>query len=750
MKEEQKYRLTIPQENIWIMEKFIEDSNVNNILGLLTIPKKLDVEILKQAIQNVIKQNEVYKTRIIEEAGKAYQYFTTEETKDNIEVCSAKNQEELDRMLNKINEKRFSILKSKLYEFSIIEENQNTHICMKMHHIISDAWTLGQVVEQIKKSYVSIQKNENLDLKESYVKYINKNEMYVTSEKYQKDKEYWNKYIEDIKPINNYPVVKTYKSNRVIKGLDESLMEKVQKYCKENKVSEYTFFLGIVSTYFMKAFGQDEIVVGTPYLNRSKKDKELDILGMFIATLPIKVKMDIKNQTFVELLEELSHTNKSCYKHAMYSYLDIQKEFQEVHDTSVNLYEVCFSYQINKVHEEIDGILGKTDWIHNGSQTNPILISYMNHFGENKLCYDYLSHLFNEEEITNINDRLVLMIENIVEEKSVKLSEISIVSKEDVTKLIEFNNTGEFKSTGNIISTFRKIVGEHKDEVAVKCGDDEITYLELEEKTNIIAQNLIEKGVTTNTPVALVFNKTLEMIITMLGVLKTGGYYVPVLPEEEKTRMNYIIKNSFSKYIITNIEDVSNIENKEAILKVEDLLNGKEGSQVNVEIKEDAISYLIYTSGTTGNPKGVMIKHENVVSFVDSLNADDVMKFKEGDVSISVLKYSFDASAIDIFVSLLNGGKLVLVPKEIELNPKEVAKLFEKEKVTRFYTVHKWIEAVQAYSDIENLSLRLIGAGGEVLKPKTFEKLTTLNPNIQLYNVYRTNRSYNVYNSTQS
>jgi len=734
------YNLSIPQENIWMVENLNVGTNINNVFGIFKIDKRLDVNILKKVMNKIIENNDALRIRIKEENGKPKQYivnFRYEEVPTYI--IDENDEKETNKIINKITNEKFEIIDSKLYDIRIIQNNISTLVCVKTHHIISDAWTLGQIAEEIKDFYKKIKNNEEIEIKPSYLNYIKNEEDYKTSEKYLKDKDFWNEYIKDIECKNEYEITKDKRSKRVIKQLDKDYFRKIEDFCKKNRITEYSFFLSIISVYFSKIFSKNSIVIGTPFLNRRKANKELETLGMFIATLPINIIID-KESLFVDICKNVGVTNLQCYRHSKYPYFDIQKAYQEFSGINTNLYEIAFSYQINKLTVDIDGDVGTTTWLHNNTQANPLLISYVNHFGENLLYYDFILQCFNEKEIEEIHQRLLSMIKQIVDNESIKVNEISILSENDIKDIIKFNNTGIMEEKNdNIIDLFEKIVQKNKKKIAVVCGERRITYEELKCEVNKLAEKIRCLSIGEKNPIAIILDKSIEFIITLLGVLKSGNYYIPILPEEEDTRKNTIIADSDVKAIISNDKYFKAVKNKDIIRIDIEKIDEIEIREKNTNIKNSDLCYLIYTSGTTGKPKGVMMKNENIISLIQSMNLDEDFKYVEGDTSISLLKQSFDASAIDIYFSLLNGGKLVLIEKENELNPKYVVEKMLKEKVTRVFTVHKWIEQIQEIcikNNIKLKNLRIIGTGAEVLKPQRFKRLLEDNPNINLYNTY--------------
>lgn len=733
------YNLTIPQENIWLLDRINPNTTINNILGTFRINKKLDVNILNKVINEIVRTNEALRIRIVEENGIAKQYISEYEKETfKVYILNDDDDTEINKIVKRISEEKMQIMNSKLYDIRIIQNKVETCVSVKTHHIISDAWTLGQIAEQIKEYYLKISNDEEIDIKPSYIEYIKKDEAYRLSPRYQSDKEFWNEYIKNLKCKNEYEMPKDKKCKRIEKAIEKELFEKISSFCCENKISEYAFLLGIISVYFSKIFNEDEIIIGTPFLNRRKADKELEMMGMFIATIPINI-ITKGEMTFIEICKNINTTNLQCFKHSKYPYYEIQKAYQDFSKENINLYEIAFSYQINKLEVTLDGDTGKTTWIPNDTQSNPLLISYVNHFGENLLYYDFLLNCMNKNDIDDMHERIMGIIKQVLENKAIEIKDITPLSETDKKLIIQFNNTGSVGiNNQTIVSRFNCIVDENKNKIALICGNNKITYEELNNKANNLCCNIQKEGIYgENIPIIL--DNEINFIISILGVLKSGNHYIPILPEESIDRVKYIIKDSKSKILITNTKYINTIKvNDIEIINIDDVKD--KNVEINqIKILPSDISYIIYTSGTTGKPKGVMMKNENIISLINSMNMDIDLKYLKDDVAVSLLKHSFDASAIDIYSSLLNGGTLVLIPKEDEFNAKKVVETISKNNVTRLFTVHKWIEQIQSVCIENNIKLdklRIVGTGAEVLNPKKFEKLLLNNPNLSIYNTY--------------
>ena len=593
--------ITSPQRNIWLTEKLNEGSSMNILFGTFTMPKRLDLDLLKKAINKMIEINEGLRIQVFMEEGELRQQVVRYQ-EEEIKSYKLEKDDELEKLVKKIQKEPLCFIKHKLYDFQIIQTNEKIIVCVKLHHIIGDAWTMMQTVEQMKELYIAIKENKEIQEKPSYIEYIKKEEEYKNSNKYNKDKEFWNEYVKSMECKNKFQIDRNITGQRVEKQLEKKFFARITKYCEENEISEYLFLLTLISIYYSKILDMDKIVIGTPFLNRKKSDKELEMFGMFISTLPINIEIK-QEQNFLDLCKQVGKTNMNCFRHSKFPYEEIQKQYQESKNEVTNLYEIAFSYQVNKLEKEIDGEKGETIWYYSGEQSTPLIISYMNHFGEHRIYYDYLQSCFTEKEIEKTHEILIHMIGQILDKREIVVEDIQVLSNEDLTLLQKLNETGKQQEINkNIIQTWEEVVKKYPNKVALKYENIEVQYKELEKQVNKLAFLLNKHGIVKQMPVAIMFDKSIEMIVSMLAIMKVGAYYVPILPEEEEERKKYIIKDCGAEFLLTHkhYNKKMKIDNV-AILEVDEIMQKEIETDTIQEpdIKPSDLCYMIYTSGTT-------------------------------------------------------------------------------------------------------------------------------------------------------
>lgn len=731
----QYFNLTSPQENIWLTEQLNQDTNINQIYGTLFIDKKMDLDLLKLAINRMIENNDALRIRIIEQNAKPMQYVADYEY-DDIPVYFLEDDKsnKIQEIIDAIGSEHINILDNKLYDFRIIYCPHCVYLCVKMHHIIADAWSMAQLfVEHLDFFYKQVQNEMISEKKPSYLNYIEKSENYKNSEKYEKDRKFWEKYVKNLNCKNEFGIPKNKASKRIEKKLETSLYNKIASFCKENNITEYSFFLGILSTYFSELFSDENLVIGTPFLNRKKSDKEFDMMGMFVATLPLHIHVE-SSLSFIELCKQITATNMSCFKHSSFPYRQIQKEYEKFSGDNTNLYEIVFSYQMNNLEKDFDNTVYKNTWYANDTQANPLFISYMNHFGEHQLCYDYILDCFEEMDIDALHNRFICIIEQVLQSNQVSVDEIEIITPEEKHKILyEFNDTAaDYPKDKTVVDLFEEQVEKNPNNIAVVFENEKLTYRELNEKANAIANFLIRNSIKKEDVIGIFLDKSLESIIAILGILKAGGAYLPIDISYPKSRIEYMISDSNAKFILSNSEFEKTLKINIPIINL-NKFKFETKQNLNRHIKPNNLAYIMYTSGSTGNPKGVMVEHKNIIRLVKNTN---FIKFGKEERILQTGSIVFDACTFEIWAALLNGFELYIITKNDLLDSILLQKYIETNKITILWLTSPLFNQHAINNPYMFKNVKYLLVGGDVLSPIHINSVKEKNPNLQIINGY--------------
>ncbi len=714
------YHLTKPQKLIYDMERFAGGS-IANVCGSIVIKGEKDISVLTNAVNELYRLNDALRIRITEIDGVPYQ-IVSEYKEQKIKVLHFADKEELNSYAEKYAKEPMDFYSS-LCEINVILLNGGYGLLVKLHHIISDAWTLSLVGSQF-----NTLANGEIPEAYSYIDYIPAEQEYFNGKRYPKDKEY---YIEQYKKCDDITYisdkqVKSYVSNRKHFLIDEEKTAKIQNYANEHKTSVYMLLMTALGVYMNRVkMNQEKFYIGTAILNRTNA-QEKNTMGMFINTAPVLMELD-NGKTFSENLRTISKTLFGIIKHQKFNYGEVLETLRHVFDFSGNLYDVMLSYQNAKftgIDTEFESV-----WYCNGMQTESLQMHIDDRDSEGilKIHYDYQIEKFTEKEIERMHEHIFnLLFDAINEDK--KITELAILSeKEKNTLIYDFNDTkADYPKDKCVHQLFEEQVLKTPKNTAVIACDKTLTYDELNKLSNKIANSLIQKGVKANDIVAFALPRNSYLIAVMFGILKSGAAYMPIDPDYPQDRIDYMLEDSNAKFFIT--EDNLN----EFISDSED--------NPNVEMTSDNYCYCIYTSGTTGNPKGTLIRHRNLVNFCNIAPQNNLQSsiYEECNSILAIGSITFDISIFEIILSLLLGKTVVLTNEEQLHNIHKLTDLIVYHNVDCMHITPSRLEMLLENYEFKDafLNIEVIMIGGEELKPELSDKIHKYNKNINIFNGY--------------
>lgn len=740
------YKLTKPQKNIWNTEQFYQGTNTCNICGSGLIKEQVEIDLLKKAMKRLVLENDSFRTRIVVENGEPMQYFA-DFADFEIEVVEIESMEAFKTFKETFVKEIFPIFNSNLFTFKIAKfPNGNAAVVLNIHHIISDSWSMGIIIQEIVKIYHCFIKEEEYSSNTySYTEFIEADNEYAHTKKYEKDKIFWKEYLQNVPESVSIPSMNRTETsniaNRITYFLETEFMQPINDFCKTHKISTYSFFMSIYSLYLASSANVDDVVLGTPVLNRTNF-KEKNSTGIFISTIPFRTHIN-GIQTFIDFATNTSVNLMSVFRHQRYCYENIITDVREENRSISNLYDCSISYQITKASD--DSACCETDWAFNGTAMNPFTVHIydLNDTGNLKIDYDFFTSNYTKKEIESIHFRILHMIKQILENPSICIKEIQFITKEEKAQILyEFNNhTLDCPLTSNIVALWEKKVEQFPHHKALVYKDKQYTYLELNAIVNQLAKYLLTQGFGKNDIIGVHMNKTDWFIISILAIIKIGAAYLPMHLEYPLDRVNYILQDSQAKLLLTDMDKKVELTQQFNINIISpEALNLTNFSTDNINTNIDSMSlcYVIYTSGSTGKPKGVCVTHSNLINFLYNSNDCFTQPFTEKDNCLSVTNISFDVSVQEIFVPLCFGATLVLYPKNTLTDIPLLCEIIEKEHITYSYFPPNILEDIYAFikNNHKPFSICKLLVGVEMIKNSTLNKFYTLNPNIEIINGY--------------
>ena len=701
------------------IEKVVGGS-INVICGSVFYSKKLDIQKMAEAANELFKINDALRIRLVQDGTIVHQQIA-EFKKSNIEVVRVKNKEHAHEYAKKQAQIPFDMSKS-LCEIKIIEGDTFCFILYKLHHIIADAWTLSLIATQFNR-IMNSQPAEAF----SYADIIEADSKYLLSKRYLKDRDFYIQQFSD----NSEPVlfseknVETLSADRKTFTFSKDSVKSIQLFSKNNSISTALFFLSVISVLFSKTHNNCErFYIGLPVVNRMGP-KEKNTAGLFINTAPISIKLN-NDSSFLKVTEDIEEAMMSTMRHQKYTYEDISSSINSEFSFKGSLYDVIFSYQ----NAQIAGDDFESTWYHNGIQRESLQIHIddRDDKGILKIHYDYQTDKFSERDIDLIHSHFCNLIFDVLENPNKKIVDIEMLStKEKHGILVEFNNTAvDYSKDKCIHELFEEQAAKTPDKTAVIATDKTLTYKDLNEEANKIAHSLMKRGVSKGDIVGLMLPRKSYLLSALLGILKTGAAYLPIDSELPAERIEYMCKDTNAAFVISD-------KNIYSLLETDNMTNP------NIEITNDSVCYCIYTSGSTGQPKGVLAMHRNVVNYISKNEHNIAGKIiTDGfEAIVSISTCSFDIFVTETLLPLVNGLRTVLADEEQCRNQYALNKLLSKEKGEFLQTTPTKFKALTADPTQRGFlkNIKAILLGGEAMEKTYLEELKRIT-NAKIYNIY--------------
>ncbi len=650
---------------------------------------------------------------------------------------------------------------------------EDKHILMiDMHHIITDGTSMDLFIRESMALYTGEQLPP---LKFRYKDYSQWQNNDSQEKALEEQEEYWLKQFGGEIPVLNLPLDYTRPAVQSFEGVELSfelpgeLTRSINRLALDSGVTLYMVLLAIYNVLLSKLSGQEDIVVGTPIAARRHTNLE-HIIGMFVNTLAMR-NYPAGNKKFIDFLKELKKRILEAFENQEYQFDDLVEKVFVNRDTSRNpIFDVLFGLQnMESQTSEIPVVdisqlkIRPYEDEHRTAKFDLNLTCIENE--EKLFCFfEYCTKLFKKETIERFFLYFKQILAAVLMDSNQKISHIEIITASEKQQLLyDFNDTAaayprektlhqlfaqQVKRTpdniavvGEMQSAGRKAKGiERNKERHAPCAVHRaLSYRELNEKSHRLAGLLIEKGVKPDTIVGIMLERSLEMIIGILGILKAGGAYLPIDPEYPEARINYMLADSASKVLVSTQDLSKEIKFEKEIIYLSDAIN-RVPTPCRVQVPPAppiCLSYIIYTSGTTGNPKGVLIQHQNVVR----LMFNDKYRFDFNDTDIWTLFHSicFDFSVWEIYGALLYGGKSVIIPKMLTRDPDGFLDLLTVQRVTvlnQTPSVFYQLLDRSLNAPGKKLYLKYVIFGGEALNPARLKAWKNRFPDTKMVNMY--------------
>ncbi|MEO6230169.1 MAG: non-ribosomal peptide synthase/polyketide synthase [Ferruginibacter sp.] len=621
--------LSFSQERLWFIDR-MEGSVQYHVPTVLRLKGLLNKDALTSTIQHVVNRHEILRTVFIEEEGQAYQQVNEINNWQLETITSSlygRDEHQLRNVIRDLINRPFDLSTDHMLRATLIPIGLEEYVLVIVfHHIASDGWSASVLVKEVVELYSAYESGREPSLKLlpiQYADYAIWQRNYLKDEVLNKKLDYWKNKLQGTLALQlptDHPRPAIHSTRGALKSfhINNEITGQLQAFSQQQGVTLYMVLLSAFKILLHRYSGQQDICVGTPIAGRQQQETE-SLIGFFVNTLALRT--DVKVETpFKELLQQVKATTMEAFAHQELPFEKVVEAVVKERDLARSpLFQVMFIFQNTPEIPELK--LGQLNLsVNNYEQTKaPYDISlYITDTADGlPVSIQYCTDLYNEATIDQLFIHFTELLHSIIKQPELQIGRLPMLSKaEEQQLLVEFNNTGAvYPKNKSISNLFEEQVIKTPGSIALIYGNTQLTYQHLNERVNRLAHLLVSKGVQKNSLVPVCIERSMEMVIGILAVLKAGAVYVPIDTDYPEERINYILEDTGAQFLLTNLDYDKKINAPVGVevITVEDSIYVEfPATNLAISVNDEDTFCIIYTSGSTGKPKGVELTNQAI------------------------------------------------------------------------------------------------------------------------------------------
>ncbi|HWO43936.1 MAG TPA: condensation domain-containing protein, partial [Candidatus Eisenbacteria bacterium] len=674
--------LSFSQERLWFLDQFEAGTPVYNQARAMRLTGRLSLEFLKRALDEVVARHEALRTTVVPNDGNPIQKVNEGAPEltivDLSDLGAAERRAEAEHLLIEKTRRPFDLSRDFMLRAVLIRLHIEEHILLLVtHHIATDAWSSGILWHELTEIYRALVCGERprlRDLPIQYRDYAVWQRNILTGERLKAQLAYWSRKLANCPVLElptdrPRPAVQTFAGAYRARTLPPDVCEELRGLSRRRGGTLFMTLLAALQVLLSRYSGQEEIAVGSPIAGRNRPEVE-GLIGFFVNTLVLRADLS-KNPTFSEFLGRVRETALDAYAHQDVPFEKIVEELRVERNLGYSpLFQVMFAHQ-NVPREPVDmpGLTLEPVMVDHGTAKFDLTLFTIEDRVGLKMIMEYNRDLFDADTIERMLEHFETLLRDIARDPEQRLSRLNLLTEREKRELAAERNATRTDHPAErcVHELFEAQARREPGRVAVSFGEEEASYGELEGRSNQVARYLRKVGVGPGVLVGVFMERSVEMVVGLLGILKAGGAYVPLDPSYPKDRLRFMIEDAGVGVLLTQERLVESLPARAArVVRVDAEWEriGRESRELEaVGVSADQLAYVIYTSGSTGKPKGVEVTHGSVVNFLSSMRREPGLC--ERDVLVAVTTLSFDIAGLELFLPLTVGARVVLVSREV-------------------------------------------------------------------------------------
>ena len=733
--------LSFAQQRLWFLAQMEGQSATYNMPAALYLKGELDHAALERSMETLIKRHDSLRLCFPVVDGEAtvklldvYNPFTFTDLSG---LSDDEQQHQREVLIENHAQTHFDITTGPLLRLHLIKLSDKEHILLfNMHHIISDGWSIGVLIREWRALYSAYYRDEDAELPKLSIQYTDYSvwqRAWLSGEVLEQQLTYWQEKLSGAPELLELPTdfqrpaVMSYRGDHLQSKVSVGLTERLKHLSRERGVTLYMTLLTTFNILLYRYSGQKDILVGTPIANRTHYKTE-DLIGFFVNTLVLRTRIKPAHP-ITELLEQIRQTALEAYAHQDIPFEYLIEQLNPTRSLSHSpLFQAMFVLQNAPMGTlDLEGLEVSLLEQKNTTTKFDITLS-IEEQGDELVCdWEYCTDLFHQKTIERMIEHFKILLDGVVNNPEQSVSQLPLLTETEIQQLQSWNQTEtDYQKDKTIVDLFQEQVEKNPENIAVVFEDQQLNYQELNTKANQLAHYLMTLGVGAETLVGICVERSLEMVIGLLGILKAGGAYVPLDPDYPLSRLQFILEDSEVVVLLSQSNLLDRLPvvgayfrgcpgpNVQCLDSEWEQIAGCSGENPVRQSGPENLAYVIYTSGSTGKPKGCKVIQSNVTRLFAT--TEGLYNFNQRDIWTLFHSYAFDFSVWEIWGALFYGAKLVVVPYLTSRNPEAFYQLLLEQGVT---VLNQTPSAFKQLIEVDNrsgeLSLRFVIFGGEAL-----------------------------------
>ncbi|HZI09664.1 MAG TPA: amino acid adenylation domain-containing protein, partial [Myxococcus sp.] len=720
--------LSFAQQRLWFLDQLQPGSATYNIAAALKLEGSLDAEALRQALQALVQRHEALRTSFVVRDGVPTQHIHPEARVELpvVELEPARRDAEAARLAREEALRPFDLAQGPLVRTTLLRLAPEQHLLLvTMHHIISDGWSIAVMVRELGAYYRQFLGGEPAGLPPLPVQYADHavwQREWLRGEVLKRKLEWWKQELTgapaalELPTDRPRPAAQTYAGAVLPVRLPRALSEAVKALAQREGATPFMVLLASFQLLLSRYSGQEDVVVGSPIANRNRAETE-GLIGFFVNTLALRTRIDAR-QSFSQLLRQVRQRTLAAYEHQDVPFEKLVEELQPQRDLSRSpLFQVTLTLQ--NAPTEALRLPGLTlRLLPPDVDTSKFDFSLLLEEGGEGFSglLNYNTDLFDAGTMERLLRHYAVLLEAAVAAPEQRLGLLPLLTPDERRQVVEqwSGTASPYPRDASIHALFAEQAARTPEAVALVSGEEQVTYAQLDTRANQLAHHLRGMGVQAGSQVALCLERSVELVVGLLGILKAGAAYVPLDSSWPAERMAYVVRQAGTGVLLTSSEVADALPELGCVLVVLDeessRLARQPTSAPGLDVGAEALAYVMFTSGSTGQPKGVCVPHRGVVR----LARNGFMDLGPREVWLQAAPVAFDASTLEVWGALLNGARLVMAPAR-GLSLEELGRQLVHHGITALWLTAALYEQLVAHQPHVLAGVRQVLAGGDVL-----------------------------------